>query len=154
MPLRTLMRLFTLLTVGLGLCYCEASSAALGASVESVGADMRVFRAERRITPQPGYEMHELTAASGTVVREYADKAGHVFAVTWQGQFRPDLQQLLGDSYARFSAAAQLPHPARRALTVHDSDLVIESTGHMRAFAGRAYLPRAVPAGLDVGALQ
>jgi hypothetical protein len=31
---------------------------------------------------------------------------------------------------------------------------VVQSGGHMRAFAGRAYLPQAIPSGVDIGDLR
>jgi hypothetical protein len=37
---------------------------------------------------------------------------------------------------------------------VSTGDLLIFSTGHMRAFAGHAFLPLAVPAGVDIGVIQ
>jgi hypothetical protein len=39
-------------------------------------------------------------------------------------------------------------------LTIHDSDLIVESGGRMRNFAGRAYLPDLVPASVAVGDIR
>jgi hypothetical protein len=33
----------------------------------------------------------------------------------------------------------------RRGVSLHDPDLVIESSGMMRSFSGRAYLPQRLP---------
>jgi hypothetical protein len=147
-------RIPALLIVMLCTCYSEPGSAALGGSIDSVTADQRVFQAERHSSTTAAYEVHQLTMPSGTTVREYADVSGRVFAVTWRGQLRPDFKQLLGDSFTRVSEAARLPHPDHHALLIHQPDLVVESTGHMRAFAGRAFLPLVVPAGVDAGSLQ
>jgi hypothetical protein len=101
------------------------------------------------------YTVHEITTSYGTVVREYVTPDGKVFGVAWRGPFMPNLQQLLGDSYGEFSQAAQAARsgPVKRSrnapLSVTQPDLVVHSGGHMRAYAGRAYLPGLLPAGVD-----
>jgi hypothetical protein len=142
------------LTMLICLAYAPWSMAALGAGPDSVDADQLHFKSERRDSVQSGYQTHELTSPTGTVVREYTDATGHVFAVSWRGSHLPDLRQLLGVSYMRFTAAAQIPHGGHTALLVHDNDLVIESTGRMRSFAGRAYLPGAMPIGVAQDAIH
>jgi hypothetical protein len=37
---------------------------------------------------------------------------------------------------------------------VSGSELVVYSGGHLRAFSGYAYLPQALPAGVDPGVIQ
>ncbi|MGA2001895.1 MAG: DUF2844 domain-containing protein, partial [Terriglobales bacterium] len=96
------------------------------------------------------YTVHEIQAASGTVVREYVSSAGIVFAVAWQGQFAPNMQQLLGAYFEQYSAgvqAAKASYVGRRPLNLHLSGLVVQLNGHIRAFHGRAYLPEQIPAG-------
>ena len=45
-------------------------------------------------------------------MREYLDRAGNVFAVSWSGPVLPDLQRLLGAHFAQYTAAlAALEHP-------------------------------------------
>jgi hypothetical protein len=120
--------------------------AALGATYETVQTDELHLHATRRVADHAGYQVHELTLPTGTVVREFVAPSGTVFAVAWQGPFKPNLNQLLGESFARLVEAGQLPHGDHRRLTVHAADLVIDSGGKMRSFAGRAYLPAIVPA--------
>jgi hypothetical protein len=92
------------------------------------------------------------TLATGTVVREYADASGTVFAVSWSGPYKPDLKQLLGSHFAAFRDAAAAG-PQRRAnrarVPVDTGDLVAHSGGHMGAFEGRAWLRSRLPAGFD-----
>jgi hypothetical protein len=92
---------------------------------------------------------------SGTVVHEYVDAQGTVFALTWSGPFPPDLKKLLGDHFGAMSAEQQSgSSPGRRSqLSIQRSDLVITAGGHMGAFDGRAWLPAKLPAGFDPGAL-
>jgi Protein of unknown function (DUF2844) len=131
-------------------CACVAMSqtgwAALGGTLATVRADEVHMHATRSVADHAGYEVHELVLGSGTVVREFASPAGRVFGVAWQGPFKPDLNQLLGEHFPRLVAAGQGPRRDHRALKVQAGDLVIESDGRMRAFAGRAYLPALVPA--------
>jgi hypothetical protein len=91
---------------------------------------------------------------SGTVVREFAVSSGKVFAVTWQGPVKPDLSQLLGPHFNRLVAAGPSPHSDHRSLRLQAPDIVIESGGRMRAFAGRAYLPALVPDSVNLGGIR
>ena len=79
------------------------------------------------------------------MVRAYVSPADLVFGVAWQGPKVPDLTQVLGACFPAYQAA--LPAPVRRQgpVMVHTEALVVEMSGHMRAFAGRAYLPSLVP---------
>lgn len=128
----------------------QSSGAALGGSVATVQADQSHMRATRRVASRAGFEVHELVLGSGTRVREFASPAGTIFAVAWQGPTKPDLRQLLGEHFPRLDAtgAGAGAHRDHRALTLRNPDLVIESGGKMRAFAGRAYLPALMPAGV------
>ena len=129
--------------------------AALGGTHATIEADAASMRALRHDTAaHASYQVHELTLASGTVVREFIAPSGSVFAVAWQGPFKPDLSQVLGAYFPRAVAAGQERRVDHRRLTVHARDLVIESGGRMRAFAGRAYLPASMPANVTLGEIR
>jgi hypothetical protein len=101
------------------------------------------------------YNVSESTLASGTVVREYATSAGVVFAVSWTGPQMPDLRTLLGDHFATMTdAAAKKPKAGHSQLRVANSDVVIVSGGHMRAYTGRAWLPAQLPAGFTAANIE
>ena len=68
--------------------------------------------------------------------------------VYWTGPTIPDLTQLLGTYSAEFQTAVQAQPRRRRAGVVRNPDLVVESTGHMRAFYGRAYVNSMLPSGV------
>lgn len=129
--------------------------AALGGAEETVAADQAVFRATRAAVSEQGtYRLHEMSRGDGTVVREYVNSAGKVFGVSWRGPVIPDLSQLLGSSFAEFQNSVHSRQRNRRAAIVHNSDLVVESTGRMRAFYGRAYLNSMLPSGVTQETVQ
>jgi Protein of unknown function (DUF2844) len=147
------------LTLGVALWLAPAAPAiaALGGSADSVTADSAVMRAVPRRTSLVQYDVQEIQSGNLTV-REYVTRQGQVFAVTWQGPEMPNLQQLLGEYFGSFQAAAvaaQQGNPGiHRQLSITRSDLVLLSSGRMRDFHGYAYLPALVPEGVSVSALQ
>jgi hypothetical protein len=128
--------------------------AALGKPVSSVADDQKRLGGEVRHSTAAGFAVHEISAADGTVVREYASPAGEVFGVTWQGMTRPNLVDLLGDHYAAFRDAPRPPGHRRGPLAVRTDHLVVEMGGHMRDFHGRAYLPDRLPANVSADAVR
>ena len=129
------------------------ASATLGEPEASVLADAAQLHASIKQTNLGSYRLHEVQLASGTLIREYAGLDGNVFAITWHGPYVPNLKQILGRYFDAYVAAAKAPHADHHHLLVSQGDLVVEASGHMRAFSGRAYLPKALPAGLAVGEL-
>jgi hypothetical protein len=124
--------------------------AALGESAASVEADAAKMKGQARATAVAGYTVKEITLPSGTIVREYVSAEGKVFAVTWSGMSRPDLQQTLGTYFEQYKAAAAAPHAGHHHLTIHQPDLVLSSSGHMRAWRGKAYVPALLPPNFSV----
>ena len=130
------------------------AAAALGEPETSVPTDVAALRGSIKITEHANYRSHEIQLPSGTVVREFAGSDGKVFAVAWSGPFVPNLRQTLGRYFDTYVAAAKSSHTGHTHLQIRQSDLVLQSGGHMRAFSGRAYLPQAIPSGVDVGDLR
>ena len=89
------------------------------------------------------------TLKSGTLVHEYADAAGAVFAVSWSGPFKPDLKRLLGRYFDTLGAGNAAHRGRRSRVEVNTGDLVVQSGGHMGAFEGRAWVQSRLPAGFD-----
>jgi hypothetical protein len=129
------------------------ASAELGGDVTSVRADQAHMRgALLRITGAERYTVHEVRAATGTIVREYVSPAGTVFAVAWQGPWLPDLRQLFGTYFEHYVQSAREAQARRRGhgpLLIQETGLVVKQSGRPRAFAGSAYVPQLVPQGLD-----
>ncbi len=132
-----------------GLFSC-AGWAALGGPPADLRADAVAARSSTVTTGSATYTMTESTLASGTVVRQYVDAGGTVFAVSWSGPSLPDLKELLGgyfDTMVAHSAGRQRGQRSRLAL--RRSDVVITTAGHMGALEGRAWVPSKIPAGFD-----
>lgn len=125
--------------------------ATLGESSTSTETDRVSMKASPLIAlPAAKYTVHEIQAASGTTVREYISSAGTVFAVAWLGPVMPDLRQILGKYFDRYTAGAAGKHAGHRHVEVREADLVVQSNGRMRSFSGRAYLPQLLPQGVTV----
>jgi Protein of unknown function (DUF2844) len=154
--LRTALALSAFISLFGALVLPLPAAAHLGGDSDSVDADRQQLRADLRSIPMRQYNLHEIRAASGTLVHEYATRQGTVFAVTWQGPLPPDLHQLFGDYYQRYqvAAAAQLRPGMHRQLNIAAADLVVQSTARLRAFRGVAYIPSLLPAGVSVVDLQ
>jgi hypothetical protein len=131
--------------------------AALGDNVSSVKADQTEMKGAIRVTQAHSFAIHEITAEHGTVVREFVSPDGTVFGVAWQGQFIPNLQQLLGkyfDQYSEAAIAQKASYVGRRPLNVQLPGLVVQMSGQMRAYSGRAFLPRIVPQGVVTDSIR
>lgn len=130
-----------------------SAQASLGGDAASVHADQMHFQSVLRSTANSAYTVQELKAPTGVMVREYVSTAGKVFAVSWQGPVRPDLQQLLGSYFQTFIQAvhAQKPSRMKRApLVINQPGFVFAMGGHMRWIVGRAYDPTLVPANVQM----
>jgi hypothetical protein len=125
------------------------ASASLGRDTSSVDADrVRMQGALLRIVRSDSFVVHEMQSASGTTVREYVSPTGTVFAVAWQGPWQPDLRQVLGPYFGDYQRALEARVGTRRSrgsFTIALPDLMVQMTGHPRAFSGRAFVPRLMP---------
>jgi hypothetical protein len=149
---RTLRALLWLLSGWLAM----PASAGLGGDTASVSDDSVKLRGQLVSTGMLQYDQHDITAASGTVIHEYLSRSGKVFAVSWNGPVPPDLRQLFGPYFESFrsAAAAQSRPGGHRQISVAQPDFVVQATGHMRAFQGKAFVPSLVPPGVSVAELQ
>jgi hypothetical protein len=133
-----------------------SANAGLGGDAASVLADGAELHGVVNSLARQQYDIHEISTETGMQVREYLNANGVVFAVSWSGPVLPDLQQLLGTHFGEYATAlAALNHPGQhRSVRVVSSGLIVESGGHLRAYAGRAYLPALIPAGLSAAELR
>jgi hypothetical protein len=130
--------------------------AALGGDVSSIAADRAQFNGSIALRQGTVFNVHQIKADNGTVVREFVSPSGSVFAVSWSGPFVPNLHQLLGTYFDQYSAGVttqKSTYVGRHPLDLKSADLAVEMHGHMRAYYGRAYLPQQIPAGTNVGDL-
>jgi hypothetical protein len=135
------------------LAFPFAMSASLGGDATSVQADQVKMQGSLRTTSASSYNVHEIQASTGVSVKEFVSSTGKVFAVTWQGPFHPDLRQVLGTYFEEYAQAVQTQrasHRGRGPLLIQQPGLVVQISGHMRAFVGKAYVPQMMPAGVHV----
>jgi Protein of unknown function (DUF2844) len=134
------------------------ASAALGGDASTVDADrVRMQGSLLRIARSDAYTLHEVRSASGIMVRQFVSSNGTVFGVAWEGPWMPDLRQLLGSSYEQYTQAATRARRARKGhgpLLIEQGDLVVQVSGHARAFSGRAYLAHLVPPGVAMDLIR
>ena len=128
--------------------------AALGEPESSITGEVQHLKGSIKSTLRSTYRVHEIQLPSGTVLREFAAIGGNVFAVAWSGPAIPDLRQALGRYFDVYLTAAQAKQGNRRNLLIEQSEFVMQSSGHMRAFSGRAYLPQALPPGASVDEIR
>jgi len=160
MALPSRLHLVGLLTV-LSLSTPLTAFATLGSDQASIEADRTAMAGTANaVVNAAGYTVQSYTLPSTTVIREYLSGGGTVFAVAWEGPFKPDLRQLLGAR--QFTAVddgtRERNREGRRGpLSLRPagaSNLVIQSSGHMRAFVGRAWLTDQLPTGVDADAIR
>lgn len=101
-----------------------------------------------------GYNVHQITMNDGSVVKEFASPMGLVFGVSWQGRSIPNLQQLLGSYMTNLQQGQRTQWVRRRAITIQGDNFMFYSTGHLRFFRGRAFVPGLVPANLTPEVVQ
>jgi hypothetical protein len=134
-----------------------AASAELGGSASSVAVDRGRMSARLNSVVLGHYTRHDLTRPNGGMVREFTNANGTVFAVTWSGPGKPDLRTLLGRYFSTLQASnavtARRMHSLRQPAQVAQSDLQIQSGGHMGWFHGVAFVPSLAPAGFSIGDL-
>ena len=136
------------------LALSAVAHASLGGVEATVEADRAAANATVRTQPGTRFTMHELQAPSGTKVREYVSPAGVVFGVAWQGPSMPDLRQLLGPYFDKYVDAMAARRTRRSPVFIELPDVVVQSSGHMRAFVGKAYLANGLPQGVTAQEIQ
>ena len=129
----------------------HAALATLGGPVSSVESDRAHMKASAVTTTSTTlYSVHQMQTEAGTIVREFANTDGIVFAVVWRGPFPPDLRQTLGTYFGEYQTAPRAPKSGHAMDSVERPDLVVHASGHLRAFNGSAYVPQLVPAGVVI----
>lgn len=126
----------------------HSARAALGGNSASIETDRVAMKGLTRPAAADALQKEELQLPTGTVVTEYLTADGAVYAVTWHGPALPNLRQLLGNYFAHYQTAARQPMVRHRVVRMNSPDIVVESTGKMRAFNGRAWVPALLPAGV------
>lgn len=151
----TLMLFLSMLQGALAWAALGSSPSDFGTTTTQTRMAARSLAASSSASTTAVYTISQSTLDSGTIVREYTDASGVVFAVSWTGPTLPDLRTLLGDKFTVMTSnAAKRPKAGHSQLAVDQSDVVIVSSGHMRAYAGQAWIPSALPAGFDTTTIE
>jgi len=130
------------------------ASAELGGTLKSVEQDRAKLQASMAVRQTGRYSVYEMTSDSGSTIREFVSPDGAIFAVAWQGPFHPDYQQLLGAYFEQLRQATAVRRTRRAPVMIDTPGFVFQSLGHVRSLAGRAYVPRMLPAGVAVEDIQ
>lgn len=144
-------RFYVAATVGLLMLVLSpyrVAHAALGDDVASIERDHAALRGTIAIVPMQSYDVHQMTNESGTTVREYASRAGKVFAVTWSGARVPDLKQLLGVYFDRYVTAARAHRTGHHVLSVDTPELSVKVVRFQRMSNGQVLVPALLPSGV------
>jgi hypothetical protein len=143
------------MTVSL-LLWSLSSFASLGGNIASVQEDATRMQARVQSSPHSAYTLHEMQSATGIKVREYVSSSGTVFAVGWKGAYPPNLKQLLGSQYQQYEQAMKTSttHAGHGPVTIRLPNLVVELSGHMGDYFGRAYIPDKLPAGTNLESIR
>ena len=128
------------------------AEATLGDDATSVRANQGHLGCELRVEKVASGERHVLALSNGTVIRQYLSPAGVVYAVTWHGPRMPNLQEIFGGYAAQLSQRDRI-RGGRHNMTLDGTNFMMRATGHGHTFAGRAWVPSLVPAGVDLNAL-
>lgn len=156
MNVRALRQAASLLILGVAAVCGGQARAALGGDSASVLDDAGELHGvvERSVSQQ--FEIHQIVTDNGMQVREFLNRNGVVFAVSWAGPALPNLQRLLGSQFSVYAAAlsAREHLGLHRSVRVATSGLVVESDGQMRSYVGRAYLPAMIPDNVSMADLR
>ena len=90
---------------------------------------------------------------TGLTVNEYFQGKRKIFAVGWQGPVKPNLGALLGRYFAQYKSMQSTNKGLNTPLQGSSGELVLEESGHMRAFSGFAYVPALLPSNVDINSL-
>lgn len=143
--------------VGMALLGPCLSFAGLGAYEESIENDRMKMRAFRAVSVTSQYAMHEIKSPDGSRVRQYVAPNGRVFAVTWNTQYKPDMNSLLGVSFDSYDAAAKEAGKRggiQRNLRHETQDVYVQASSHLHIFSGFAYLKSLTPQGFNQNTLS
>ena len=102
-------------------------------------------------------QVHVISMADGSSIREFVAPNGAVFGVAWSTRFKPNLEALLGAHAGTFAGAAAEAARApgvKRNVVLERGDLVVHSTSHLNSFVGKAYLKSRIPQGVRIDELR
>jgi len=122
--------------------------AALGDHRLAIESEQKQFSLNSHESKQQiNFTVH-IFSKPGLTIKEYEDKNGRIFAVTWLGIAHPDLQKILGEYLSEFQDAQlkiKLPHGQRRSGKISTDNIILERASTAGQVRGRAYIIKALP---------
>jgi hypothetical protein len=134
------------------LLHTTTARAELGGAVDKDA--VQIHEQSPIVATEQHLNAYQIKSPSGTLIIEYTNANNVVVAVSWQGPTLPNLKQLLGDYFEPFANRPATQNTSHRSAELHTDDLVVQSHGQMRNFAGRAYLPKLLPPGFNADQIK
>lgn len=136
-------------------CLPVFANATLGESVNSQAKNLSAVNASQKVGSAEKYSTYEYEQ-NGNTVKEFSTPAGVVFAVSWKGISKPDLNALFGSYLTEYNDAfKEVPKQyGVKSLSLKTTKMVIRRGGRMRDQQGFVYVPSLVPEGVNVEELQ
>ena len=137
------------IAIVISIIFCAPAFATLGEREESITSKATKMAFQL-------YTRHE-SAVPKIAVREFADRNGKIFAVTWRGKTHPDLSKLLGAHLAEFESALTAARKVRRGhspIEIETGNIHVEMGGSGRLFYGRIWLIDQIPGRVNTGEIN
>jgi hypothetical protein len=127
------------------------ATATLGERADSIAGDAMRLAAGRSSASSGSTTVQSLKLSDGSTIRQFVGIDGRVYAVAWNTRAKPRLDQLLGTHFVTYAEAGRRAMRLRAGVmhnaVVQQGDLVVESSAHLNAHVGRAYLRSLLPSG-------
>jgi hypothetical protein len=127
------------------------SLATLGEPIDSATKNLSSLKVAQKTGASEKYSVQEYEK-NGNTVKEFANLSGVVFAVSWRGISKPDLNALFGSYFTEYKTALDgVPKQyGVKSISMKTSKMVIRRGGRMRDQRGFAYVPTLVPEGVNI----
>lgn len=135
-------------------CASKPASATLGGSVTSVIRHHAAWKMAHSVRAMQKYSVHQGRTPSGSVLREYVNPSGKVFAVVWDGESDLQWSDLLGEYTDRYFAAARTSRKGLHLVTANDGAFQCAVFRSTRVWMGHAVLTSAMPIGVTDAELR
>lgn len=147
-------RNYLLITLsGLMLTLTSPGKAALGDQIFSPGEEAKLWQSTFvNETKNSNFRIYEFKSHQYQL-KQFTNKEGKVFALSWNGLSIPDLKMVLGKYYPFYSNAQfpeQIKHQARRSIQIRTPQLILQSSGLIQYKKGFAYDPNILPSGFNM----
>jgi hypothetical protein len=146
--------LLAIAALALAMQFSPGARAALGEDAAALAVDQARLGASLQVHRRDAYAIHELTAPTGTKVREFVGDSGKVFAVSWSGGWRPNLRDIMGAHYDRFIAGTRGRRATRGIVRIELPGMSVVMGGYLRTFFGQVILTDLLPDGVAAGDLR